>query len=201
MSKAVFLDRDGTIIDDPGYLSDPNAVILLSGAARAIGSLARAGYKIVVVTNQSGVARGLLSEETLGAIHAEMCRMVSAEGGCIDAVYYCPYHEQGTVARYAAASQLRKPKPGMLLKAADEMNIDLESSWMVGDSDDDIAAGQGAGCRTIRLLGCDASAPQAEPPEAASEKASEKARADFTVADLVAAAEIILGEPARPRTT
>ena len=187
MDKAAFLDRDGTIIEDMHYLGDPGAVKLLSGAAAAIESLVEAGYKIVVVTNQSGVARGLFTEETLGLIHAEMRRLVSAGGGRIDAVYYCPYLEGGAVARYAVASELRKPSPGMLLKAAGEMNIDLAASWMIGDSDGDVMAGRSAGCRTIRLATEDPSA---------SEEPGEDARADFTAADIVAAAEIVLREPA-----
>ena len=124
---------------------------LLPGVELALKSLAAAGFKIVVVTNQSGIARGLLTEETLAQIHAELRRQLSEKGAHLDAIYYCPYHPEGTVEAYAMESDLRKPQPGMLLKAAEEMDIDLPASWMVGDDARDIEAGQRAGCRTIRL--------------------------------------------------
>ena len=149
--KAVFLDRDNTVIEDPGYISDPQVVKLLPGVELAIKSLAQAGYKVVVVTNQSGVARGLLTEEMLERIHTELRRQLGQHGAHLDGVYYCPFHPEGTVEQYAKDSDLRKPKPGMLLKAAQELDIDVSASWMVGDSARDIEAGQRAGCRTVRV--------------------------------------------------
>jgi len=182
--RAVFLDRDHTVIDDPGYLSDPNAVKLLPGVERAIRSLAQAGYKIVVVTNQSGIARGILSIETLDAIHAELRRQLAADGAHVDAIYYCPYHPDGTVEEYAIESDLRKPQPGMLLKAAEDLDLDLAESWMVGDSARDVEAGHRAGCRTIRLRTGRTRSP--------GEAMDDDLQGDYTVRTLPEAAKLIL---------
>ncbi|MDP7163353.1 MAG: HAD family hydrolase [Phycisphaerae bacterium] len=192
MNRAVFLDRDHTLIEDPGYLSDPDAVKLLPGVELAIKSLHQAGYKIVVCTNQSAIARGILTEESLEKIHAEMRRQLADKGAHLDAIYYCPYHPEGTVDKYAMQSDLRKPKPGMLLKGAKEHDIDLSQSWMVGDSPRDIEAGHRAGCRTIRMrLGGEVSS---------AEGADEDVQADFTVRNLVDAARIVLRETDRTAT-
>jgi len=185
-SRAVFLDRDHTLIEDPGYLSDPQAVQLLPGVELALKGLAAAGFKAVVVTNQAGVARGLVTKETLEKIHGELRRQLSERGAHLDAIYYCPYHPEGTVEGYAIESELRKPSPGMLLKAAEEMDIDLSTSWMVGDSPRDIEAGQRAGCRTVRIR-------QTVPP-VPGEVHQEDVQADFTARNLVEAAKIILRE-------
>jgi len=193
--KAVFLDRDRTLMEDPGYLADAEAVKLLPGVELAVKSLCQAGYKIVVVTNQSGVARGLLTEENLQAIHAELRRQLAKSGAHIDAIYYCPYHPEGTVEPYAVESELRKPKPGMLLKAAAEMDIDLSASWMVGDSARDVEAGQRAGCRTVRVR---APRPRAS-TSAQDHEEDEDARADFTVRNLTDAARVILREAGQRR--
>jgi len=190
--KAVFLDRDNTLMQDPGYLSDPEGVRLLPGVELAVKSLAKAGFKLVVVTNQSGVARGLLTEETLEKVHAELRRQLAEQNAHLDAIYYCPYHPEGVVEQYAVESDLRKPKPGMLRRAADEMDIDVEASWMVGDSSCDIEAGQRAGCRTIRVRR------PGEPGKAGKAvKDDEDAQADFTVRNLVDAARVILREGMR----
>ena len=183
--KAVFLDRDGTLLDDPGYLADPAGVKLLPGVDLALKSLQQAGFKLIVVTNQSGVARGMFTEETLGAIHTEMRRQLSQKGVELDGVYYCPFHPDGTVDEYARESDERKPHPGMLLKAAEEIHIDLGASWMVGDKPDDVSAGDRAGCRTIRI----------RPSEAAAmhdDVEQDDAQPDFTVRNLVEAVRRIL---------
>ncbi len=187
--KAVFLDRDNTLIEDPGYLNDPGAVKLLPGVERAIKSLAQAGYRVVVVTNQSGIARGLITEEQLEKIHGEVRRQLAQHDTHVDAIYYCPYHPEGTVEGYARESDLRKPKPGMLLKAAKELDLDLAGSWMVGDSARDIEAGQRAGCRTVRV--------RARPTHhtAPGEEDDEDVQADATVRNLVDAARVILRSP------
>jgi len=190
--KAVFLDRDNTLIEDPGYLSDPSAVKLLPGVELAMKSLAQAGYKLVVVTNQSGIARGLLTEEALEKIHEELARQLAEHGAGYDALYYCPYHPEATVEQYAVDSDLRKPKPGMLLKAAEEQEIDLAASWMVGDSARDIEAGQRAGCRTVRVR----SRPTHHAPP--GDEDDEDVQADHTVRNLVDAARVILRSPRRP---
>lgn len=188
-NKAVFLDRDNTLIEDPGYLSDPAAVRLLPGVDLAIKSLAQCGYKTVVVTNQSGIARGLLTEEALERIHGEMRRQLAERGAHLDAIYYCPFHPEGTVEQYAKDSDLRKPKPGMLLKAAKDLDIDLSASWLVGDGARDIEAGQRAGCRTVRV--------RTKPSQRMmpGEESDESVQADHTVRNLVDAARVILRAP------
>ncbi|MFP4138979.1 MAG: D-glycero-alpha-D-manno-heptose-1,7-bisphosphate 7-phosphatase [Phycisphaerae bacterium] len=186
--KAVFLDRDGTIIEDPGYLSDPDEVTLLPGVELAIKSLSQAGYLVVVVTNQSGIARGMFTEETLDLIHDRLRELLHEKGARIDGMYYCPFLPEGSVEQYAVESDLRKPKPGMLLEAADELDIDLQRSWMVGDSPRDIEAGQRAGTRTIRLR-----LPKAEPRK----DSADTPQADFIVRNLVDAARVIIREEKR----
>ncbi|MEN6306934.1 MAG: HAD family hydrolase [Anaerohalosphaeraceae bacterium] len=149
--KAVFLDRDDTLVEDPGYINHPGQVKLLPGAAASLAQLRRIGYRLVVVSNQSGVARGIVTEETLAQIHHTLEKMLADEGAYLDAIYYCPFHPEGSVPRYRMESELRKPAPGMLLKAAKELDIDLSQSWMVGDSYRDVEAGQRAGCKTILI--------------------------------------------------
>jgi len=187
-SKAVFLDRDGTVIRDPGYLADPAGVELMPGAADALRALAEGGYRLVVVTNQSGVARGLLTEETLQAVHDELRRRLAAAGVRLDGVYYCPYHPEAPIERYAVDSDLRKPRPGMLLQAARELDLDLPVSWMIGDSGRDVEAGQRAGCRTVRL------------PAGGPDSPGGDVQADYTAPDLPAAARLILDAPPRRDT-
>ena len=188
-NKAVFLDRDNTVMEDPGYVTDPSAVKLLPGVELAMKSMAQAGYRLVIVTNQSGVARGLLTEEALEKIHAELRRQLAEHDARYDALYYCPYHPEGTVEEYARDSDLRKPKPGMLLKAARELDLELSQSWMVGDSARDIEAGQRAGCRTVRV--------RTRPSHHAvpGELNDEDVQADYTVRNLVDAARVILRTP------
>lgn len=182
MSKAaVFWDRDGTLIADPGYLNDPDQVQLLPGAAEALRRLTEAGFENVVVTNQSGIARGLLDEGRLKEIHARMEQRFAAAGARIDAIYYCPYLDgpEAVVAEYRKDSDLRKPKPGMLIQASLERKIDLTASWSIGNSLRDAEAGRAAGCRTI-LLASD-SGPTIKSREV-----------DFVAASLPQAVEIVL---------
>ena len=150
-NTAVFFDRDGTLIHDPGYLNHPDQVQLLDGAAEALRELRGLGYRTVVVSNQSGVARGIVTEEMLEKIHERLRELLAAKGATIDKIYYCPYHPEGTIEQYRKDSDWRKPKPGMLLAAAREIDIDLAKSWMIGDADRDMEAGRSAGCRTILI--------------------------------------------------
>jgi len=150
-NRAVFFDRDGTLIRDPGYLSHPDQVELLDGAAEAVKELQLLGYKTVVVSNQSGIARGILTEEMLEQIHARLRELLSRKGAALDGIYYCPYHPDGAVPKYRKESDWCKPKPGMLLAAAGELNIDLTRSWMIGDNYRDTEAGRSAGCKTILI--------------------------------------------------
>lgn len=174
-ARAVFLDRDGTIIEDTGYVDDTGKVRLLPGAAQAIARFNRAGYLVVIVSNQSGVARGLFDEDTLSTVHQRVESLLTQQGATIDGAYYCPYLDgpDAVIESYRRDSSLRKPQPGMLLQAAEELNIDLEQSWMIGDSKRDVKAGTRAGCQTIRL------------------SAEDDPRATYTVADLSQAAAIV----------
>ncbi|MHC4949376.1 MAG: D-glycero-alpha-D-manno-heptose-1,7-bisphosphate 7-phosphatase [Planctomycetota bacterium] len=147
--KAVFLDRDDTLVDDPGYIQRPEQVMLLPGAAEALVQLKKMGYLLVVVTNQSGVARGLVTEEDLEQIHQKLKSLLAAEGAGIDAIYYCPYHPKGTLKDFSIESNLRKPNAGMFFQAEEELQVNLDQSWMIGDSYRDIQAGKAAGCHTI----------------------------------------------------
>ena len=150
-NKAIFLDRDGTLIEDPGYLSRPEQVSLLDGAAEALIELRAMGYKLVIVSNQSAVARGIVTEQDLDEIHERLRQLLTEKGAYLDQIYYCPYHPDGIVPKYRKDSDWRKPNPGMLLAAADEMNIDLSQSWSIGDSSRDVKAGLSAGCKTILI--------------------------------------------------
>ena len=149
--KAIFLDRDNTIIEDPGYINDPSQVKLLPGAVSALTDMKKMGYKLVIVSNQSGVARGIVTEEKLSQIHHRLVELLRNQGVMIDGIYYCPFHPDGVIEKYRRESELRKPSPGMLMLAAEEMDIDLSYSWMIGDSYRDVEAGKLAGCRTILI--------------------------------------------------
>ncbi len=149
--KAIFLDRDDTLIEDPGYISSPEQVKLLDGVAEALIELKALGYKLIVVTNQSAVARGIVTEKVLGEIHKRLEQLLAEKKAFLDRIYYCPYHPDGVVAKYRKESDFRKPNPGMLLRAAEEMDIDLGQSWCVGNSIGDMEAGSRAGCKTILI--------------------------------------------------
>jgi D-glycero-D-manno-heptose 1,7-bisphosphate phosphatase len=148
---AVFLDRDGTIIQQVHHLANPDEVSLIPGAASAIQHLSEAGYICVVVTNQSVLGRGLLTVEGLKEIHDRMCRLLAEQGTAVDAIYFCPIAPSGTD-RDLIEHPDRKPGPGMLLKAATEHRLDLSSSWMVGDMVSDVLAGVNAGCQGSILV-------------------------------------------------
>ena len=149
--KAIFLDRDDTLIEDPGYISNPDQVKLLDGVAEALIQLKTLGYKLIVVSNQSGVARGIVTEKKLEKIHDRLKQLLAEKNAYLDRIYYCPYHPEGVVPKYRKESNCRKPNPGMLLRAVAEMDIDLEQSWCIGNSNRDIEAGERAGCKTILI--------------------------------------------------
>lgn len=151
MHPAVFLDRDGTIITDIGHLHRIEDIRLIPRSAAAIRALRESGYVVVVVSNQSVVARGMVTEKGLRLINSAIDDELARDGAKVDAWYCCPHHPRGSVARYRMECDCRKPEPGLLLRAANDMNIDLASSWMVGDSVDDVEAGRRAGVRTIRI--------------------------------------------------
>lgn len=147
--EAVFLDRDGTIIEEVHYLSSPEQVRLIPGAADAVRRFNNAGVLVVVVTNQAGVARGYFPESRVSEVHAHLSALLAERGAHIDAYYHCPHHPTEGVGEYRVACDCRKPKPGLLLTAARELDIDLSRSWMIGDKPCDAEAGAAAGCRTM----------------------------------------------------
>ncbi|MHC4511816.1 MAG: D-glycero-alpha-D-manno-heptose-1,7-bisphosphate 7-phosphatase [Planctomycetota bacterium] len=149
--KAIFLDRDDTLIEDPGYINTPEQVKLLDGVPEALVELKALGYKLVVATNQSAVARGIVTEKVLDEIHDRLKQLLARKKAFLDRIYYCPYHPDGVVPQYRKESNSRKPNPGMLQKAAEEMDLDLSQSWCIGNSNRDVEAGRRAGCRTILI--------------------------------------------------
>lgn len=155
--KAVFLDRDGTINKYVGFLRKPDDFSLLPGVADAIKKINSSGYLAIVITNQPVIARGEVTWEELQEIHNKMETLLGLKGAYLDGIYFCPHHPHsgyaGEVPELKIDCDCRKPKPGMLLKAAEDFNIDLDASWMVGDSRDDIEAGINAGCRTVLVVG------------------------------------------------
>jgi D,D-heptose 1,7-bisphosphate phosphatase len=158
---AVFLDRDGTLIEHVHYLCDPALVRLLPGSSAALRRLRHAGFARVLVTNQSAIGRGMLTEERLDQIHTELNRQLAALGASIDGIYYCPDAPDGDD-RTIVKSSDRKPGPGMLLRAAADLNLDLGASWMVGDLISDVLAGLNAGCRSILVQSGQTSAAEAD---------------------------------------
>ena len=180
---AVFLDRDGTLIEDPGYLADPAGVRLLPGAADAVGRLNRAGLPVVVVTNQSGIARGLVTEPQYLAIRDRLDRLLDEHGARIDAHYHCPHHPDIT-----GPCDCRKPGPLLYRRAAEELGLDLPASWWVGDRMRDVTPAAALGGRGI-LLRSGPGAGDAVRPEAAGVT---------IVDDLAAAADVIAHYLPRP---
>ena len=147
MRGAVFLDRDGTVIELVHHLTDPRDVDLIDGAGEAIKKLRKAGYPVVIITNQSVIGRGLLDEAGLALVHGEMNTQLAAKGTQVDGIYFCPL--KPTQKDPAVVEDpMRKPGPGMLLQAADDLGLDLKKSWMIGDTLSDMYAGRNAGCKT-----------------------------------------------------
>ncbi|HXE54114.1 MAG TPA: HAD family hydrolase [Tepidisphaeraceae bacterium] len=148
---AVFFDRDNTLIVSEGYLGDPSKVQLVDGAAEAVARARSLGYAVVVFSNQSGVARGMFNENDVQRVNARLDELLAdaQPQAVIDRHEYCPFHPEGTVPEYASESDLRKPKPGMILQAAEKLALDLSRSWVIGDAPRDIEAGKAAGCKTI----------------------------------------------------
>ena len=184
LRPAVFLDRDGTLIEHVSYLSDPAKVRLLPGAGAALERLRRAGFALVLVTNQSGIGRGMLTEERLEEIHRELSRQLGAWEVAFDAIYHCPAiptSDDHMVVEY----EDRKPGPGMLLRAAAELALDLGASWMIGDLASDVLAGLNAGCRSILL----------ESGQVSPDERHALAGRILIAPDLAGAAGLILADP------
>lgn len=152
MQQAVFLDRDGTICEEVGYLDRIDLLRILPGIPSAIRRLNEAGLKVIVITNQSGVARGFFSERFLGEVHGKLISDLRDQGARVDGIYYCPHHPQGSVAGYGISCDCRKPGIGLLERAAREHNLVLASSFVAGDKYADVETGFRAGCRSILVL-------------------------------------------------
>ena len=172
-SRAVFVDRDGTMAKDVSYCSRPEDFKLFSTTPQAIRLLNEHGFRVIVITNQSGIARGYFTEETLAKIHEKMKRDLAQQGAWVDAIYYCPHHPDDNC-------ECRKPKPKLVLQATDDFDIDLERSFVVGDLPMDIELGRLAGCRTILIN------------ESPSKEGDETRNPDAIASDLSGAAQKIL---------
>lgn len=191
--RAAFVDRDGTInelVPDPrtGQPESPlrvEDVALIPGAAGALRELAGAGWLLVGVSNQPAAAKGTVPSERLAEVQARVLELLAAEGARLDGFRICPHHPEAIVPELAGPCDCRKPAPGMLIDAARELNIDLERSWMIGDTDTDVLAGAAAGCRTVLIE-----------QEASGHKRKGAAEPDAVRPDLRAAAALLLGEEA-----
>lgn len=150
-NKVIFLDKDGTLVKNVPYNVDIPKIELQPGAAEALEALQTAGYLLIIVSNQSGVALGYFSFDQLRAADGAVRALLAKRGVRLDDSYYCPHHPEGTVLAYHTNCSCRKPEPGMLLKAAGDYDIDLEASWMIGDILDDVEAGNRAGCKTLLI--------------------------------------------------
>ncbi|HSR53822.1 MAG TPA: D-glycero-beta-D-manno-heptose 1,7-bisphosphate 7-phosphatase [Acidobacteriota bacterium] len=208
---AVFLDRDGTVMEDVGYLDNPDRVAIFEEAIEAISALREAGFKIVIVTNQSGLARGLFTEKTLNDIHDTLRAAFQHQGAPLDGIYYCPHHPQAQVARFRRHCNCRKPEPGLLRRAAEQLEIDLGRSYMIGDKVADVIAGHRAGCRSVlvrtgegeraleRLEKGQVKTP--EPSSSSSSNSGSKRRSpeepDYVASNVLQAAEWILEDRRR----
>jgi len=147
--RAVFLDRDGTLIEDRNYLKNPSQVTLLGNVAGALKRLADQDYTLLVISNQSGIARGYFTEQEVLAVNAEINRQLSRDGVFIARHYFCPHHPEGIVEPYAAVCDCRKPKVGLLVEAAGDYGIELSKSWFVGDKISDVLTGTAYGVKGI----------------------------------------------------
>ena len=189
---AVFLDRDGTLVHETAnYVTRVEDLHLIDGIGQALRRLRAAGYLLVVVTNQACLAKGLLDEQTLKKIHDRLESLLGEEAVQLDGIHFCGDYTEGTVEKYIKDSPRRKPQPGMLLEAADQLGIDLSKSWMVGDATRDVQAGSSAGCRTVLLT-------DPEQIEKGGNAPADITAADFTAHDLSEAADIIIAEDIGP---
>jgi len=184
MKPAVFLDRDGTMIEDVGYLDAIARVAFYPWTIDSIRALNRAGLVVVVVTNQSGVARGILDEALVDATHRHLAATLEAGGARVDGYYYCPHHPRGTVAPFARECDCRKPARGLIDRAATDLGIDPGRSFVVGDKWSDVQLGRGVGARAILVRTGGGAAEERRPPAGLS--------ADAIVDNLAAAASWIL---------
>ncbi len=188
MLPTIFLDKDGTLLEDVPYNVDPAQMRFAPGTVAGLRSLQQAGYSFIVISNQSGVARGYFPEVALVAVEWRLRQMLDEIGVSLTGFYYCPHHPQGTVKDYAIDCQCRKPAPGLLLKAAHLHQVDLGQSWFVGDILNDVEAGRRAGCQTILIDNGNETEWHLSPLRSPH----------YTVADLAEAAQVVLQSQAIP---
>lgn len=191
LRRAVFLDRDGVLVHDDGFLLREDQIRLMDGVAPALQSLKSAGMVLAVVSNQAAVARGLISQRDVERLNQRIADRIRQCGGPrLDASYYCPHHPHADVEEYRVTCTCRKPRPGMILRAAEEHNLDTPASFLVGDRMSDVAAGRAAGCRTV-LVTCG----RHDAPPIVTVDAVDNCPPDHICADLQAACDWILSQP------
>jgi D-glycero-D-manno-heptose 1,7-bisphosphate phosphatase len=149
MRRAVFLDRDGTIVEEAGYLDRLERMVFFPFSVDAVRVLNRGGFAVVVITNQAGIARGIVKETFVAEAHQHIAETLAAGGARVDAFYYCPHYPDGVLEQYRTACDCRKPQPGLLRRAADDLQLDLQRSFVVGDRWHDVAAGHAVGARGV----------------------------------------------------
>jgi len=186
INRAVFLDKDGTLIEDIPYNVDPERIELTRGAVEGLQLLDASGYQLIVITNQSGVARGYFLESALVGVEQRLSQLLAEVGVSLAGFYYCPHHSDGVIADYAIACSCRKPEPGLLLKAASDHSINLAQSWFIGDILNDVEAGRRAGCKTVLIDNGNETEWQLSPARSPH----------YTVGDLAEAALVIESEDA-----
>lgn len=188
MNNAVFLDRDGVLISDTDLLTSEDQIRILPGVCNALVMFALMQYKLIVVSNQPVVARGLIDENEVRRLHEIIVKRIELESSVLlDDFYYCPHHPQATLEKYRVDCNCRKPKPGMLLDAAKKHNIDLSKSYMIGDRITDCIAGSQAGCTSIQVL----TGKHSEPPIVTSSPIDMSYKPDFICDTLLDAAKWI----------
>ncbi len=180
--KALFIDRDGVILKEKNYVYRQEDAEFLPGVFEALKKATASGYRIIIVSNQSGIARGLYTEKDYLKLEKWLETKFEENSVKIDGVYYCPHHPEASVKKYKKDCECRKPKPGMILKAAKEHNLNLAESFMIGDKTTDVEAGKNAGCKTILVK-----------TGYAGKDSESKLKPDFVADDLLSAVEIILG--------
>jgi D-glycero-D-manno-heptose 1,7-bisphosphate phosphatase len=151
MNKAVFVDKDGTLVENVPYNIDPDKIRIYADVPEALKSLKKNDFKIIVITNQSGISMGYFSEDELKKANQGFIELMKDQDLEIDGFYYCPHHPEGKIAEYAIECMCRKPKPGLIIQAAKELDIDLSASWVIGDILNDVEAGNLAGCKSILI--------------------------------------------------
>lgn len=181
-TKAAFIDRDGVINEERNYVHRISDFVLLPGVVEGLTLLRDAGYRLIVVTNQAGIARGYYDQVTMDRLHDHLRAQLADHGVSLDAIYFCPHHPQGTIKALAIECDCRKPKPGMLLQAAKDLDIDLSASVLIGDKLSDLHAGKSAGVQSVVIV----ESGHEFGPEARQE-------ANAVAADLLAAARVLTG--------